>query len=159
MSSLSQQSAAKARPKADLSAMTRDSVIRDTYRISYLANNLVLPVYDRILKEFGLNRGEYLLIYCLCHYDRLTAQDVAEMTARPRNTISRAVHRMLADGYLSRTPDPEDGRQIYLHISEQGRALNKRIEPLFKEREEKILSPLTEKDRADLNRILKKIVG
>ena len=132
--------------------------MRDTFRISYLANRLVLPVYDAIKRESGLNRGEYLLLFCLSHIDELTAQDVADMTGRPRNSISRAVHRMLADGYLTRSPDPEDGRQALLRITSKGLELHRRIVPQFVAREERILSALDGDERRQLDRLLAKLV-
>ena len=92
----------------------------DAYRISYLANAIVLPGYDVVKQEFGLIRSEYLLILCLTHYPELTAQEVARLTRRPRNSISRAVHRMVAEGYIERTQDPGDGRQARLTITPAG---------------------------------------
>ena len=101
---------------------SRRNEVRDTFRISYLANRLVIPVYEDIKREFGLKLGEYLLLFCLSHNEELTAQDVADMTGRPRNSVSRAVHRMLEDGYLTRSPDPADGRRALLRITSEGRA-------------------------------------
>ena len=132
--------------------------IRNTFRISYLANSLVLPVYDDIKRAFGLSRGEYLLLFCLAHLPELTAQDVANMTGRPRNSISRAVHRMLAEGYLDRTPDPADGRQAMLTITTLGRKFHERIVKLFITREKELLSVLDRQDRTALDRILQKLV-
>ena len=149
---------ARAGPALDLSAIFQDSKIRDTFRISYLANRLVLPVYDRIMRDHGLNRGEYLLLFCLSHFDELTAQDIAEMTARPRNSISRAVHRMLRENYLKRSPHPTDGRQILLRITAKGRHLHEEILPIFVKREGELLSVLSPRERQLLHRLLQKLV-
>ena len=72
----------------------------DAYKVSYLANAIVFPTYEDVRKDFGLVRAEYHLLLCLAHYSELTAQDVARITRRPRNSISRAVHRMLDLGFL-----------------------------------------------------------
>jgi len=130
---------------------------RDAYRISYLANEVVLHGYSTVKERFGLNRGEYLLILCLAHYPVLTAQDVARLTRRPRNTISRAVHRMLDDGYIQRAPDPDDGRQARLTITPAGRALHERIVAVFTTREEAILTVLSDKERQTLDALLQKL--
>lgn len=132
--------------------------VRGTYRISFLANSLVLPVYDDIKRDFGLARGEYLLLLCLAHLPQLTAQDVANMTGRSRNSISRAVHRMLSVGYLDRTPDPDDGRQAVLKITRRGRGLHERIIKLFIARETKILAALNDEETACLDRLRQKLV-
>ena len=124
-----------ATPSRDLTAIFHRNEARDTFRISYMANSLVLPVYDDIKREFGLSRGEYLLLFCLAHLPELTAQDVTNMTGRPRNSISRAVHRMLTEGYLDRTPDPEDGRQAMLRITSKGRKFHGVLKQLKKHRE------------------------
>ena len=72
----------------------------DAYKVSYLANAIVIPSYEDVRRDFGMVRAEYHLLLCLAHYAELTAQDIARMTRRPRNSISRAVHRMLKEGYI-----------------------------------------------------------
>lgn len=129
-----------------------------TFRISFLANTLVLPVYDDIKREYDLSRGEYLLLFCLSSVDELTAQDVADMTGRPRNSISRAVHRMLRDNYLTRSPDPNDGRQALLRITPKGRVLHKTIVSKFVEREHALLGNLSGDEQLVLDRLLEKLV-
>lgn len=141
------------------SAIFERNEVRDTFRISYLANRLVLPAYDRVKQAFGLSRGEYLLLFCLSHLEELTAQDVADMTGRPRNSISRAVHRMLDEGYLTRSPHPTDGRQALLRITARGRALHDRIVPIFQAREDLILAGLSAEERRLLGRLLTKLVS
>ncbi len=150
--------AEKQRPARDPSAIFERNEVRETFRISYLANSLVLPAYDEISREYSLSRGEYLLLFCLAHMPKLTAQDVANMTGRPRNSISRAVHRMLREGYVDRTPDPEDRRQAMLQITARGLKLHRRIVTKFIAREDALLSVLDAQERAALDSILKKLV-
>ena len=126
----------------------------DAYRISYLASAIVIPTYEEIRREFGIVRAEYLLLGCLAHYEQLSAQDVARLTRRPRNSISRAVHRLLDDGYLDRSPDPDDGRQANLTITPAGRELHDKIAALFVQREAEILEPLSATQRRQLDSIL-----
>ena len=147
------------RNERELAAIFERNEVRDTFRISYLANRLVVPVYEDIKREFGLNRGEYLLLFCLSHIEELTSQDVADMTGRPRNSISRAVHRMLEDGYLTRSPDPADGRQALLRITYEGQELHRQIVPRFLVWEEQILCALDSDERRQLDRLLAKLVG
>ena len=147
------------RNEREFAAIFERNEVRDTFRISYLANRLVIPVYEDIKREFGLKRGEYLLLFCLSHIEELTAQDVADMTGRPRNSISRAVHRMLEDGYLTRSPDPAAGRQALLRITSEGQELHRQIVPRFLVREEQILCALDSDERRQLDRLLAKLVS
>ena len=128
----------------------------EAYRITYLANAIVFPAYAAIKRDFGLVRAEYILLVCLSHFDELTAQDVARISRRPRNTISRAVHRMLDEGYLVRAPDPSDGRQATLTITAEGRAMHEQISKYLTKRQEEVFATLTRDERRTLLKILKK---
>ena len=128
----------------------------EAYRITYLANAIVFPAYADIKKDFGLVRAEYILLACLSHFDALTAQDVARISRRPRNTISRAVHRMHAEGYLKRDPDPEDGRQSWLRITPNGKTLHRRVSEYLSRRQDQVLAGLDATERETLSKLLKK---
>ncbi|WP_122076657.1 MarR family winged helix-turn-helix transcriptional regulator [Pseudophaeobacter sp. EL27] len=128
----------------------------EAYRITYLANAIVFPAYADIKRDFGLVRAEYILLVSLSHFDRLTAQDVAKISRRPRNTISRAVHRMLAEGFLSRVSDPGDGRQALLQITPEGRKMHTKISAYLADRQERVLGGLSAEERKTLATILKK---
>lgn len=128
----------------------------DAFRITYLANAIVFPAYALIKRDFGLARAEYILLACLSHYDVLTAQIIANISRHPRNTISRAVHRMREIGYLKRAPDPVDGRQSTLEITDTGRAVHEQIATYLKARQEQVLGGLSAGDRTALEGILRK---
>ncbi|MEM1314782.1 MAG: MarR family winged helix-turn-helix transcriptional regulator [Pseudomonadota bacterium] len=142
--------------RKDLSAIFDALEHPDVYMISYLANAMVIPFYDRLKREHGLSRGEYLLLLGLSHFPELTAQDVARMSRRPRNTISRAVHRMVAEGCIARAPDPGDGRQARLTITPKGRALFETVAGLIGEGQERALGGLDSEERARLRALLRK---
>ncbi len=127
----------------------------DAYKVSYLANAVVIPTYEDVRRDFGLVRSEYHLLLCLAHFPELTAQDVARMTRRPRNSISRAVHRMQDEGYLKRVPDPEDGRQAKLTITPAGREMHEKISKYLVDREAEVFDVLASEDREHLRRILR----
>lgn len=143
----------------DVAAFLNDVGLQHAYRLSYVTSALVGPGYDAVKRETGLIRGEYLLLLCLSQAPVLTAQDVARMTRRPRNSISRAVHRMLKEGYIDRAPDPSDGRQARLTITPKGRDMQARVEEILASREFEVFEALNTKDHADLDRVLRKLAG
>ena len=131
----------------------------DAYKVSYLANAIVFPTYEDVRKDFGLVRAEYHLLLCLAHYSELTAQDVARITRRPRNSISRAVHRMLDLGYLKRAPDPSDARQAKLRITKAGKNMHKKISEYLVAREAEIFSVLSESERKHFRGLIRKLAN
>lgn len=128
----------------------------EAYRITYLANAIVFPAYSAIKRDFGLVRAEYILLVCLSHFEQLTAQDVATISRRPRNTISRAVHRMMSEGYIVRSPDLADRRQATLQITAAGRSMHEKISRYLMRRQEEVFGVLTARERRTLSTILKK---
>ena len=132
---------------------------RDAALLSFVTSAIIVPAYDTVKRETGITRAEYLLLLCLSHFPALTAQDVSRLTGRPRNSISRAVHRMLEDGYLTRSPDPNDGRQVLLRITDKGRKLHSAIVPGFIAREQSLLNVLSDEVRFVLDRLLMKLVA
>ena len=131
----------------------------DAYKVSYLANAIVFPTYEDVRKDFGLVRAEYHLLLCLAHYSELTAQDVARITRRPRNSISRAVHRMLDLGFLKRVPDPDDARQAKLQITLEGKIMHQKIAAYLVEREAEIFRVLSDTERESFRELIRKLAN
>lgn len=131
----------------------------DAYKVSYLANAIVFPTYEDVRKDFGLVRAEYHLLLCLAHYSELTAQDVARITRRPRNSISRAVHRMLDLGFLKRVPDPDDARQAKLQITREGKIMHQKISAYLVEREAEIFCVLSDTERESFRELIRKLAN
>lgn len=128
----------------------------DTYRITYLANSIVFPTYAAIKRDFGLVRAEYILLACLSHYDQLTARDVAQISMRPRNTISRAVHRMVSEQFIERHFNRVDKREASLTITSKGRELHKSIAAYLTQKQEDVFAGLTVEERQKLSELLRK---
>lgn len=145
------------RREPDLTKIIERIEFPHSYRMSFVVNTLVLPIYDDIKRDLDLNRGECVLLMCLAHYDELTAQDVVNMSRRPRNSISRSVHRMLKEGYLSRSQHPHDGRQVWLRITDKGRKLHQELIGAFVEREQEFFGVLSDKELGSLDKILTKL--
>ena len=132
---------------------------RDAALLSFVTSAIIVPAYDAVKRDLGITRSEYLLLMALSHYPVLTAQDVSRLSGRPRNSISRAVHRMLAVGHLARDPDPTDARQARLSSTETGRALHRQIAERIRVYQEEVLSPLTEQERETVVNLLTKVVA
>jgi len=69
--------------------------------------------------------------------------------------VSRAVQRMLAAGLLERATDAQDRRRSILQLSPKGAAIRIEIAPFAHEIEQQLLAPLSEADRAELDRVVR----
>lgn len=128
------------------------------YRISYLANFFTGGVYRDVASRLGVARSEFVVVFCLRLLGELTAQDICDITGRPKNSISRAVNAMVDGGYITRSIDPADARRALLALTRAGAAMYDTAIPLFVERESAMLAPLSAAERRTLDTLLAKLV-
>lgn len=140
----------------DTATFLNDVEFRDAALLSFVTSAIIVPAYDEIKASHGIIRAEYLLLLCLSHFDELTAQDVSELTGRPRNSISRAVNRMVVEGYIRKTPDLQDKRQSRLAITPSGNKIHKAVVKQMKRAQEEVLGGLSGRERDSLVRLLLK---
>jgi MarR family transcriptional regulator, temperature-dependent positive regulator of motility len=127
------------------------------YRISLLANLFTGSVYRQVAALHGVARSEFVVVFCLRSLGELTAQDIVDITGRPKNSISRSVNAMLERGYITRRVDPDNARRSPLTLTRTGKALYDDVLPLFQAREAAMLAALTARERETLGKLLAKL--
>jgi MarR family transcriptional regulator, temperature-dependent positive regulator of motility len=127
------------------------------YRISLLANLFTGGVYRQVAAQHGVARSEFVVVFCLRMLGELTAQDIVDITGRPKNSISRSVNAMLERGFVARRVDPDNARRSPLTLTRTGKALYDDVLPLFQAREAAMLAVLTARERETLNKLLAKL--
>ncbi|MFH1339450.1 MAG: MarR family transcriptional regulator [Candidatus Omnitrophota bacterium] len=80
-----------------------------------------------------------------------------EMRVSPP-TITGVVDRLVRNGYLRRTQDEEDRRAVNVGLTDKGKKFVEKILSEINKRWYKILARLTEEERENYLRILKRIV-
>jgi DNA-binding MarR family transcriptional regulator len=127
-------------------------------RFNYLDLRYNIPLYGLVEQRFGLSRVEFVLIYNLALHDGATASEIAASTGFPKNTLSRAVNRLVTEGYLARGADENDRRQQVLTLSPKGRLIFDEALPRFVALEEEMLAPLSLVEREMLANLMAKVV-
>lgn len=128
------------------------------YRVSWLANFFSGPIYRDLEVEPGISRPEFIVIFCLAHAPGVSAAAICRATGRPKNSVSRAIARLLAAGRVRRRTDAADRRAGLLELTAEGRALYEALIPRFRAREAAMLAPLSDDERGELDRLLGKLV-
>lgn len=129
-----------------------------SFRLNYLALGFNIPVYNWIEKEYGLPRPEFVVVYSIGLKSGIAARDICSSSGFPRNTISRAVQKLLDKGIILREVAPDDQRSFVLHLTDKGRKIfDETLQPMV-ERENTILAKLTQAERLMLSELLAKMV-
>ena len=72
-------------------------------------------------------------------------------------TVSVTLQKMVDAGFISKTVDDSDSRQVRIYLTEKGHSKAREMHSIFRELEEKLVEPLSEEERSELRRLLLKI--
>lgn len=88
-----------------------------------IAARSVLSVYRPLLEPMGLTHPQYLVMLALWGTSPLSVKELGEMLQHDAATLSPLLKRLEAAGYITRSRDPEDERQLRIGLTERGRDL------------------------------------
>jgi MarR family transcriptional regulator, temperature-dependent positive regulator of motility len=141
-----------------LRAVLQRNKIAYLYRVGYLFNQGMGPVYKYTEREMDIARPQFASLFCIAQLGESTASHIVELTGIPKNSVSRAVQRLLSDGLIESHNDEADGRRAILTITKAGRKVHDEVLALLVERQKQMLAPLDANERKELDRLLSKIV-
>src|SRR5256885_310954 len=85
------------------------------------------------LAEHGVPFGHWTFLRILWERDGLTQRELSDEAGVMEPTTFSALKSMEALGYIVRRRRPENRKNIYVHLTAKGRALEKRLVPLAEE--------------------------
>lgn len=144
-------------PSRPISEILDGVSIPYAYKLGYMVNSYREPSFRSIESKHGLTRPEILTLIFLFYRDGITATEICDFSGHLKNNISRAVTALEKKGLLRRVPDPADQRRLLLYITTTGRRMHDRFMPGLQAREQAMMACLSARDRADLERLLRKL--
>lgn len=109
--------------------------------------------------RFGFGAAQMFILHVLHHEEGLSLNELAERTATDQSSASLAVGKLVADGYVRRTPSEEDRRQVQLSLTARGRALVRKAPPAAQERIMESVQAMRPSDRAHLMALLDNLMA
>src|SRR5712671_8163386 len=106
-------------------------------RVTVVSNRYLYALYAELERKYQLLRDDVAVINCLSITSPTTAQEIVRYTGRPKNSVSRAVTKLEAEGILRRKSDPQDGRVSTLSLTPNGKKLFDQIKGYFAERDKR----------------------
>lgn len=141
-----------------LGAILENNPLPIAYRLNYLANFYVGPLIKNMEQELGVTRPEWIVLFCLTRRSGLSAQQISDVTGRPKTSISAAVRQLQRKKLLSRCVDAKDGRRRVLQITDAGRRVYERILEGFVVREADMVACLSKSERSAFLHLLNKMI-
>lgn len=127
------------------------------YRFSILAKRLSDTLAREYAERFGLTIPEWRVMAVLGHDGELSASGICARTLMDKVTVSRAVARLVDHGRIERRTDTADRRRSRLRLTGAGRAVYRKIVPLARRYEARLLDGLSSREQESLDGLLAKL--
>jgi DNA-binding MarR family transcriptional regulator len=110
------------------------------------------------LARHGLSQARLIILVLLDSSEEssMRSSELAERANVSRATITGLLDALEKSGLVARTPDARDRRASCVKITEKGRALLRKVQPLLFRWTESILSTLSARERGQLVTLLRK---
>lgn len=92
----------------------------------YATSMAINRVYKPLLDRLGLTYPQYLVLHTLWEQDGRQVGAIADRLALESSTVTPLVKRLEAAGFVSRTRNPEDERQVFVRLTACGRELREK---------------------------------
>lgn len=91
----------------------------------YSSSHLLTKAYKPLLKELGLTYPQYLAMLALWEEDGVTVGALGERLYLDSGTLTPLLKRLETAKLLKRERSGEDERQVFIHLTDKGRALKR----------------------------------
>lgn len=108
-------------------------------------------------EEKHLKSTYQVLLRVISQEDGLSQLEIANRVHLAPPTVSITLQKMEKEGLISREPDPEDLRQVKVHITDEGRAMDDVVVHAAKATEKIILKGITQEELDTIYPILAKM--
>ncbi|WP_417668071.1 MarR family winged helix-turn-helix transcriptional regulator [Roseibium sp.] len=99
------------------------------YRLNNVSETVSRSFARLYAEQFGMDRPEWRVIAIIGQVGRVTAKTVSERSTMHKTKVSRAVSALEKKGFVARTPNPEDLREIFLELTEAGHCAYETLVP------------------------------
>lgn len=106
----------------------------------------------------GMQPRDFTVLGVLAEQEVLSQQDLADRLEINRTIVVKLIDKLAAAGYAVRTRNPADRRTYMLSVTDAGRRLLAEVDHTAVTGENEFLGPLTQRERRDLNRLLRDLV-
>jgi DNA-binding MarR family transcriptional regulator len=142
------------RPELPTEAM---GIFGRVFRISASVGDAMTETY----REFGISRSEFDVLATLRRSGQpfLTPGSLATSMMMTTGGMTGRLDRLERAGLLTREPDPHDRRGLRVSLTPAGRRLIDQAVAAGVATQERLLAPLTSRQRSDLTRLLSALMA
>lgn len=103
------------------------------------------------------SHSDFAVLEVLLHKGPLPVNTIGKKVLLTSGSITTAVQRLEKQGWVQRSPDPEDGRKAVIELTPEGRTTIEQGYAEHSERLEDCFSPLSEQEKRTFIDLMKKL--
>lgn len=96
------------------------------------SSRLITQFYEDRFSTVGLKVGQFSILRAVNFAKETTNKHLQSVLVLDQTTLTRNLKPLLRDGYLQQKPHPEDSRQKLISLTEAGKTLYEKAEPIWK---------------------------
>ena len=111
------------------------------------------------LAPYRIGSGQYLIFVAIAHKEPITQKALSEELLLDKTTITKAIAKLEAEGYVRRESDPTDNRYHLLYLTEAGGDVIPKVKEALNRISNQSLVGINEDEYALMLSLLKKVLG
>ena len=101
-----------------------------------VATRRLTKFYNRRLRKFGITYNHLFILTCLWEKEGVNVKDLSKQLRLDSSSLTGHLDRMERVGLVVRKDDPADRRAIKVFLTDKGRRLKEKLEPVGQELKE-----------------------
>jgi MarR family transcriptional regulator, lower aerobic nicotinate degradation pathway regulator len=123
------------------------------------AHQKATGIFSTVMGEFGITPTQFAALAKLDDVGRVSQNELGRLTAMDPATIWGVINRLMKQGYVSQSPDPDDGRLVMLELTDAGRKATLSMKAVAAEVSREALRPFTDEEAGQLLALLGRLGG
>ena len=123
------------------------------------AHQKATGIFNSVMGEFGVTPTQFASLAKLDDVGRVSQNELGRLTAMDPATIWGVVNRLIKQGYVAQSADPDDARLVMVELTDAGRKATLRMKAVAAEVSRETLSPFTEEEARQLLALLGRLGG
>jgi DNA-binding MarR family transcriptional regulator len=123
---------------------------RLSYRCLYIATRITRHLAPTWQAEYGLSVTNWRVMAVIGRFEPISAKEVAARTSTEAFFVTRAIDRLVEQGYAERGVDPDDRRKLSLSLTKLGHTVHREIEAMINDVEAELLAGLDSQQKKQI---------
>jgi MarR family transcriptional regulator for hemolysin len=115
---------------------------------------MVARLFNRQMREFGLTRTQWQVLYWLSHEDGQSQTGLAETLFMARPPLGRVVDRLEEQGWIVRRDDPKDRRVKLVFLTDKFTPMRAPLDAVVNEMCDVAMAGMAQRERKQLSTLL-----